>query len=117
MIDLPAKGKTFISDHSMAPEPNREHSAAVKIAEDHATLPTRSGLMVSYNCKDAFPYVVAIAESDQMLLLGRGVSVAKGIACFIERQSPALVTKFNVEYQHLKQWRSSCIPRRNARSK
>lgn len=101
IIDLQTKSITFASDHSTTPQPNPEHHATVRIADDHVTLPPRASLMIAVYCEDAAPDVDAIVESDQRWLLNRGVSVARGIARFKQRRSQVLVTNFTEECQHL----------------
>lgn len=49
-------------------------------------------------CQGADPETNAIVESDQSLLLKRGVCVARGIVCLGQRKSLVLVNTFTEEY-------------------
>lgn len=100
IIDLQTRSITFSSD-STTPQPNPDHRVAVRIADDHVTLPPRASLMITVYCEDTAPDMDAIVESDQRLLLNRGISVARGIARFKQRKSHVLATNFTEEYQHL----------------
>lgn len=64
----------------MTPDPNPQHRAAVRIADDHITLPPSASVMITIYCEDAAFDVDAIIDSNQRLLLSRDVSVASGVA-------------------------------------
>ena len=101
IIDLQAKSISFSADHAMSPKPTHEQRATLRIADDHVTLPPRASLMIAVNCQEAVPDTDALVESDQSLLLERGVSVARGIVRLKESKTQILVTNFTEEYQHL----------------
>ena len=74
IIDLQAKSISFSADHAMSPKPTYEKRGTLRIADDHVTLPPRASLMIAVNCQEAVPDTDALVESDQSLLLERGVS-------------------------------------------
>lgn len=55
IIDLQTRSITFSSDHSTTPHPNLRYRAAVRIADDHVTLPPRASLMIAVYCEDRRP--------------------------------------------------------------
>ena len=68
--------------------------------EDQVTIPPRSSVIIPVRTEKAED-IEGVIESDQRLLLDRGICVARGIARLHEGKGSVMLTNFSQEYRHL----------------
>ena len=99
VIDLRTKSITLSSDKTTPPDTNPcQH--ALNVLEDQVTIPPRSSVIISVGTETA-EEIEGVIESDQRLLLDRGLCVARGIARLYEGKGSVMLTNFSQEYRHL----------------
>lgn len=87
-VDLQAKSIRFSGDHDITPIPSSERCTSLRIADDPAPLAPCESLMIA--TQDGTFYAKATVESDQCLVLKRGVSIARGIQRMKQKRFPLI---------------------------
>ncbi|KAK8780235.1 hypothetical protein V5799_018426 [Amblyomma americanum] len=99
VVNLHEQLVSFLTQRAVATDPE-PHRAALRISDDHTTIPPRASKFVTVKCDTSFG-TRGIAETNLSLLLSRQVCVARALVDLVHARTELLVTNFSSEPQHL----------------